>query len=99
MYGILHSVDKWLEKVVESDIIRILTGKKVLQMSDREKVYQLLDIVPDYKIGYVVAYLQGITEGEDAKPNAETLAAMKELEDGGGECFDTLDELWASLEE
>lgn len=30
MYGILHSVDKWLEKVVESDIIRILTGKKVL---------------------------------------------------------------------
>lgn len=68
-------------------------------MSDREKIYQLLDVVPDYKIGYVVAYLQGITEGEDTKPNAETLAAMKELEEGGGECFDTLDELWASLEE
>lgn len=68
-------------------------------MSDREKVYQLLDVVPDYKIGYVVAYLQGMTEGEDAKPNATTLAAMKELEDGGGECFNTLDELWASLEE
>lgn len=67
-------------------------------MSDREKVYQLLDIVPDYKIGYVVAYLQGMTEGEGVKPNAETLTAMKELEDGGGECFDTLDELWASLE-
>lgn len=68
-------------------------------MSDRERVYQLLDIVPEYKIGYVVAYLQGMTEGEDAKPNAETLEAMKELENGGGECFDTLDELWASLEE
>lgn len=68
-------------------------------MSDREKAYQLLDIVPDYKIGYVVAYLQGMTEGEDVKPNSDTLAAMKELEDGGGECFDTLDELWASLEE
>lgn len=68
-------------------------------MSDREKMYQLLDVVPEYKIGYVVAYLQGIIEGEDVKPNAETLAAMKELEDGGGECFDTLDELWASLEE
>ncbi len=53
--------------------------------------------MPDYKIGYVVAYLQGITEGEDAKPNKETLAAMKELEDGGGECFNTLDELWTSL--
>ena len=66
-------------------------------MSDRERVYQLLDIVPDYKIGYVVAYLQGMTEGEDAKPNAETLAAMKEWDDGGGECFNTLDELWASI--
>ncbi len=53
--------------------------------------------MPDYKIGYVVAYLQGITEGVDAKPNKETLAAMKELEDGGGECFNTLDELWTSL--
>ena len=68
-------------------------------MSDREKMYQLLDVVPEYKIGYVIAYLQGIIEGEDVKPNTETLAAMKELEDGGGECFDTLDELWASLEE
>lgn len=46
-------------------------------MSDREKMYQLLDAVPEYKIGYVVAYLQGITEGEDVKPNAETLTAMK----------------------
>ncbi len=64
-------------------------------MSDREKIYQLLDVVPDCKIGYVIAYLQDLTGGEDAKPNAETLAAMKKLEDGGGECFDTLDELWS----
>jgi len=26
-------------------------------MSDREKALQLLNTVPDYKIGYVVAYL------------------------------------------
>ena len=68
-------------------------------MSEREQVYQLLDVIPDYKIGYVVAYLRGMAEGENAKPNTKTLAAMKELEDGGGECFDTLDDLWASLEE
>jgi len=30
-------------------------------MSDKEKVIQLLDKVPDYKIGYVLAYVQGIT--------------------------------------
>lgn len=35
-------------------------------MSDREKVIQLLDKVPDYKIGYVLAYIQGITADEEA---------------------------------
>ncbi len=35
-------------------------------MSDKEKVIQLLDKVPDYKIGYVLAYIQGITADEDA---------------------------------
>ncbi|MDE7447115.1 MAG: hypothetical protein K2N15_15645 [Lachnospiraceae bacterium] len=34
-------------------------------MSDKEKVIQLLDKVPDYKIGYVLAYLQGITADEE----------------------------------
>lgn len=67
-------------------------------MSDREKAMELLDAVPDYKMGYVIAYLQGAVIGED-EPNKETIAAMKELEDGGGECFNTLDELWKSLEE
>ena len=56
-------------------------------MSEREQAIQLLDAVPDYKIGYVVAYLQGVTVGENETPNAETLAAMQELEDGGGEVF------------
>ena len=67
-------------------------------MSEREKAIQLLNAVPDYKMGYVIAYLQGAAAGED-EPNAETIAAMQELENGGGECFDTLGELWQSLEE
>lgn len=68
-------------------------------MSDREKVYQLLDTVPDNKVAYIIGYIQGLIADEQEVPNKETLEAMKELEDGGGECFDTLDELWASLEE
>ncbi len=72
-------------------------------MSDRERMYQLLDTVPDYKIGYVVAYLQGITEGEEVKPNKETLEAFAEVEEmkktGLGQKFNNLDDLWASLEE
>lgn len=35
-------------------------------MSDKEKVIQLLDRVPDCKIGYVLAYVQGITADEEA---------------------------------
>ena len=30
-------------------------------MSDKEKVIQLLNDVPEYKMGYVLAYVQGIT--------------------------------------
>lgn len=33
-------------------------------MSNREMCAQLLDAVPEYKIGYVLAYLQGLTADE-----------------------------------
>ena len=35
-------------------------------MSDRELCVKLLDNVPEYKIGYVLAYIQGITADEEA---------------------------------
>lgn len=35
-------------------------------MSNREKIVQLLDDIPDYKMGYVLAYVQGITADEEA---------------------------------
>ncbi len=35
-------------------------------MSDRELAVSLLNQVPDYKMGYVLAYLQGITADEAA---------------------------------
>lgn len=56
-------------------------------MSEREQAIQLLNTIPDYKMGYVIAYLQGAAIGEDETPNAETIAAMQELENGGGEVF------------
>lgn len=69
-------------------------------MSNREKAMQLLEAVPDYKIDYVIAYLEGVTVGEEV-PNTETIEAMKELENGGGEVFEgsTDDFLKAMLEE
>ena len=35
-------------------------------MSNRERVISLLDSVPDYKIGYILAYVQGIAADEEA---------------------------------
>ncbi len=43
------------------DIIYI----EVMIMSNREKVIQLLDSIPDYKMGYVLAYVQGISADEE----------------------------------
>lgn len=34
-------------------------------MSDKEKIIQLLDDVPEYKMGYILAYIQGITANEE----------------------------------
>lgn len=56
-------------------------------MSERERMYQLLDTVPDSKISYIIGYIQGLTVEERDEPNAETVAAMQELENGGGEIF------------
>lgn len=35
-------------------------------MSEREQVIALLEHIPEYKIGYVLAYIQGLTADEDA---------------------------------
>lgn len=35
-------------------------------MSNKELVVKLLDSVPEYKMGYVLAYVQGITADEEA---------------------------------
>lgn len=56
-------------------------------MSEREQAMQLLNSVPDYKLGYVIAFLQGATIPEEI-PNTETLESMRELEEGGGEVFE-----------
>lgn len=71
-------------------------------MSDREKMYQLLDTVPDNKIAYIIGYIQGLTIEEADVPNAETLEAFKEGDDmlanGTGKRYRTASELFTDLE-
>ena len=35
-------------------------------MSNKEMIINLLDSVPEYKMGYILAYVQGITADEEA---------------------------------
>lgn len=57
-------------------------------MSTRELARSLLDQVPESKLLYVVAYLQGVTTPEnDETPNAETLEAFEELDNDGGHTY------------
>ena len=34
-------------------------------MSNRDRIISLLDSVPEYKMGYVLAYVQGLTADEE----------------------------------
>jgi len=55
-------------------------------MSTREMAKSLIDQIPESRMYYVISYLQGAAV-PDETPNAETLAAMEELENGGGMLF------------
>ncbi|MCD7980760.1 MAG: hypothetical protein LUF32_00320 [Clostridiales bacterium] len=55
-------------------------------MSNRELAKQLIDQIPESKLFYIVSYLQGAAV-PDETPNAETLEAMAEVENGDGILF------------
>lgn len=51
-------------------------------MSDRERATQLLAQIPDYKMSIIIAYMQGVIDGEDSpRYNQETEDAMQEARD------------------
>ena len=52
-------------------------------MSNKELAKNLIDQIPENRLYYVIAYLQGAAV-PDETPNADTLAAFKELDEGGG---------------
>ena len=59
-------------------------------MSSRELAKSLIDQIPEGKLLYIVAYLEGAIV-PDETPNDETLEAMEEIDrmiaDGSGEHF------------
>ncbi len=67
-------------------------------MSYKEMAKSLIDQIPDSKMYYIVAYLQGAAVPEE-KPNAETIASIEELENGGTLFTGSTEALFAELME
>ncbi|MCC8150053.1 MAG: hypothetical protein LIO96_00930 [Lachnospiraceae bacterium] len=55
-------------------------------MSNRDLAKNLIDQIPEGKLFYIIPYLQGAAI-PDETPNPETLEAIAELDNGGGERF------------
>lgn len=55
-------------------------------MSEREIAKKLIDQIPESRLYYVISYLQGAAVPDEI-PNAETIAALEELQSGGGELW------------
>lgn len=43
-----------------------INKKEGIYMSNRQRIIELLNVIPDYKIGYVLAYVQGVAADEEA---------------------------------
>ena len=76
-------------------------------MSNLERCVAALELVPESKLGYALAYIQGliadVTADQKNIPNAETVAALKEgdemLRTGSGQHFQgTTKEFFAMLD-
>lgn len=68
-------------------------------MSNREYAKNLIDQIPESKLFYIIAYLQGAAV-PDETPNNETLEAFAELNNGGGISYSgTTEGLFAELME
>lgn len=68
-------------------------------MSSRDLAKNLIDQIPESRLYYVISYLQGAAV-PDETPNAETLEAFSEIENGGGNIFTgSTSELFSVLEE
>lgn len=66
-------------------------------MSNRELAKNLIDQIPESRLFYVISYLQGAAV-PDETPNAETLEAFAEIENGGGHIFKgTTEQLFSEL--
>ena len=62
------------------------TRKGSVTMNYKDIAKNLIDQIPDSKMYYIIAYLQGAAVPEEI-PNTETISSIDELDNGGGTVF------------
>lgn len=68
-------------------------------MSNKDLAKSLIDQIPEEKMYYVIAYLQGAAIPNEI-PNTDTLNAIQEIKNDGGTLFSgSTDDLFAELME
>lgn len=67
-------------------------------MSNKERAVSLLNEVPEYKLEYVIAYLQGLIAGEVYDLPEDTVQAFEQVKAGELESFNNTQELFESWE-
>ena len=68
-------------------------------MSSREQVFEIIDAMPEYRVNVLLEFLQAFMGGQEDIPNPETAAAIRELENGGGELWTgSTEDLFAMLD-
>ena len=68
-------------------------------MSSKDQVFQIVDSMPEYKVDVLLDFLRVFMGGQEDVPNAETIAAIQELENGGGEVWTgSTEDLFAMLD-
>lgn len=68
-------------------------------MSSKDQVFQIVDSMPEYKVDVLLDFLRVFMGGQEDVPNAETVAAIQELENGGGELWTgSTEDLFAMLD-
>ena len=94
-----NSRNEFIVKAINEKKSALSRKRGTKSMSEKERAIQLLDHIPDWKMSYVLGFLEGVAIPDEI-PNAETLQAFDELKNGNGIHFTgSTDDLFKELAE
>ena len=97
-YDLTEILSNLLKPSAFCDILYNTKRRERCAVSDKERVIKLLEDVPAYKLGFLIAYMQGLIAAEE--PNETTYAAMESAQNGDDLYgpYDSVSELMENIE-